>query len=197
MSDEDVVARRKELVDELRRDNDRLRAHIGELEEELADRDNLYVATYQMHSTFEPAHVLRTVMEILVNFVGAKTFAVYLVDDEPRLLRPVRAEGMELPAAVAIGDGLIGRVAATGEGHVGDVGPAGLDPRICIPLRLGPRVVGAVAIWDFLLQKTRLVEVDLELFDLLAAHAATALEAACLAAAGGASRLAVLFEPAP
>jgi GAF domain-containing protein len=187
MGDSDDGVASEKLAEELLRENDKLRA--------------LYVATYQMHSAFDPGEVLRTLLEILVNFVGAKTFAVYVLDDEPRLLRPVCAEGMALPGAVALGDGIIGRVGATGESHLADVGPAGPEPRICIPLRLADRVAGVVAIWDFLVQKTGLLEVDFELFHLLAAHAASALEAACRAAETGRSplryeTLAGLLEPA-
>jgi nitrate/nitrite-specific signal transduction histidine kinase len=177
-------------------------ARFHQIERENASLASLYVATYQIHSTFVPRQVLRTMLEILVNFVGAKTFVVYVLDDEPRLLRPVAAEGMPGPGAVVLGDGIIGRVGDSGQGHFSDVGPAGRDPRICVPLRLKDRVVGVVAIWDFLAQKTELIDVDYELFNLLGAHAASALEAACLAeAAGGApplryETLAGLIEPA-
>jgi hypothetical protein len=45
-----------------------------------------------------------------------------------------------------------------------------------IPLRLGQEISGAVAIFGLLPQKNgTFEEVDLELFDLLATHAATAL----------------------
>ncbi len=183
-------------------DSDDLVAKIHQVERENASLASLYVATYQIHATFEPRQVLRTMHEILVNFVGAKTFAVYVLDDEPRLLRPVTVEGMEGTGAVPLGEGIIGRVGDGGRSHYSEVGPAGLDPRICIPLRLKDCVVGVVAIWDFLTQKTELVDVDFELFDLLGAHAASALEAACLAAEAGGTpplryeTLAGLLEPA-
>ena len=47
------------------------------------------------------------------------------------------------------------------------------------------KVVGALVIWDFLVQKTELAEVDFEIFNLLGAHAASAIEAARLAAEAG------------
>ncbi|HEY7543367.1 MAG TPA: GAF domain-containing protein, partial [Blastocatellia bacterium] len=45
----------------------------------------------------------------------------------------------------------------------------------CIPLKLGGRVTGAIAIFSLLSHKPELEEVDYEMFDLLATHAATAL----------------------
>jgi nitrate/nitrite-specific signal transduction histidine kinase len=158
-----------------------------QIERENASLASLYVATYQIHSGTGPQEVVRTVVEVLVNFVGAKSFAIFILDEEPRLLRPVAAEGMEPPPAVPLGEGIIGRVGDGGQAHFADLGPAESDPCIVVPLRWQDRVVGVVAIWEFLVQKTELLDVDYELFHLLGAHAASALAAACLAAeAGGA-----------
>ena len=59
------------------------------------------------------------------------------------------------------------------------------EPAISIPLRFQGRVVGAIAIWEFLQQKTELAEVDYDIFNLLGAHAASALEAARLVTVTG------------
>jgi nitrate/nitrite-specific signal transduction histidine kinase len=161
-----------------------------QIERENASLASLYVATYQIHSGTGPEEVVRTVIEVLVNFVGAKSFAIFILDEEPRLLRPIAAEGMESPAAVPLGEGTIGKVGDGGQAHFADLGPAENEPRIVVPLRWQDRVVGVVAIWEFLSQKTELLDVDYELFHLLGAHAASALAAACLAAeAGGAPPL--------
>src|SRR5262249_10800279 len=173
----------------------------SEIERENASLASLYVATYQIHSAHDPRQVLRTLHEILLNFVGAKTSAFYAPAEGPPSLPPLTAEGMDGAGAVPLGEGIIGRVGETGRGYYSEVGPAGPEPRVCIPLQLKERIVGVVAIWDFLIQKTELLEGDFELFDLLVAQAASALEAACLAAgAGGASplrydALAGLLEP--
>jgi len=197
-----------EFAEELLGENEKLRVHLTQIQTDLAERNrvyserfhqierenaslaSLYVATYQIHSGTDPQDVLRTVLEILVNFVGAKTFSILLLDEETRLLRPVAAEGMESPAAVPLGEGIVGKVGDGGQAHFADLGPAGVEPRIVVPLRRQDRVVGVVAIWEFLSQKTELLDVDYELFHLLGTHAASALAAACLAAeAGGAPPL--------
>jgi hypothetical protein len=57
---------------------------------------------------------------------------------------------------------------------------------VCVPLRLTGTVVGVIVVWDFLGQKAELEGVDFEIFNLLGAHAANALEAARLATGAGA-----------
>jgi hypothetical protein len=163
-----------------------------EIERENNNLAALYVAVHQLHSTFELREVLQTIEEILLNFVGAKVFSLLLLDEETRELRPVSVEGVPREDVVPrkLGAGVIGRTGETGVAHYEKVprsGPvSGRDePAICIPLRIargGDKVVGVVAIWDFLQQKTELAEVDYEIFTLLGSHAASALEAARLAA---------------
>ena len=48
-------------------------------------------------------------------------------------------------------------------------------PIACIPLKIGTRVIGVVAIYRLLQQKEHFGPLDFELFTLLAGHAATAL----------------------
>jgi transcriptional regulator with GAF, ATPase, and Fis domain len=45
----------------------------------------------------------------------------------------------------------------------------------CIPLKLDDEVIGAIAIFQLLQHKSALEDLDYEMFDLLATHAATAL----------------------
>lgn len=164
-------------------------SRFREIERENNNLASLYVAAHQLHSTFELREVLQIVLEIVLNFVGAKTFALYLVDEEDRSLRPVVAEGIareDVPGG-RLGAGVLGRAAETGEPHYGATRAGGVDARkdepvVCVPLRMKDRAVGVIAIWDFLQQKTELLEVDFEIFNLLGAHAASALEAARLAA---------------
>src|SRR5262249_27834590 len=51
----------------------------GEVERENSNLANLYVASYQLHSTLDLREVLQIIHEILLNLVGAKTFALYLI----------------------------------------------------------------------------------------------------------------------
>ncbi len=66
-----------------------------DIERENNNLANLYVASFQLHSTMELRELTQIILEILLNFVGAKTFAIQLVDDEHRKLRTLAAEGVE------------------------------------------------------------------------------------------------------
>jgi len=172
-------------------ENRQYEARFHQIERENNNLASLYVAAYQLHATLDLREVLQTIVEIVLNFVGAKTFAVMLLDDETRRLRAVVAEGVErkgVPDAT-LGQGTIGRVAETGTPYFGTVtarrgGPPrpDVEPGICVPLRSQGRIAGVIVAWDFLQQKTELADVDYEIFNLLGAHAASALEAARLRA---------------
>jgi nitrate/nitrite-specific signal transduction histidine kinase len=171
-------------------ENRQYEQRFHQIERENHNLASLYVAAYQIHSTFALREVVQTIVEILLNFVGAKSFAILVLDDDRGAFRTIAVEGMdraEVPD-VKLGQGVIGKVAETGQPQfAGDIRPAAHlgEPQICVPLRMKDKVVGALAIWDFLIQKTELVEVDYEIFNLLGAHAASALEAARLAAGAG------------
>jgi len=82
---------------------------------------------------------------------------------------------------VPLGRGVIGRCARTGQMYLaGRDDDAGLRPEeramsACIPLHYDGRLLGAVAIFRLLPQKSGLVALDHELFELIATHAARAL----------------------
>ena len=162
-----------------------------DIERENNNLANLYVASFQLHSTMELRELTQIILEILLNFVGAKTFAIQLVDEEHRKLRTLAAEGVErarVPEG-GIGEGRVGEVIGSGHHYIDGerlrtrADLAHLDrPLIVVPLKIRDRVVGVIIIWDLLSQKTALADVDYELFNLLAAHAASALQGAWLAA---------------
>ena len=86
-----------------------------EVEEENNNLANLYVASYQLHSTLDVREVLRIVVEIVINLVGAERFALYAVDGQGADLEVVAAEGApseSFPSA-RIGEGPIGRAAVS------------------------------------------------------------------------------------
>jgi hypothetical protein len=162
-----------------------------DIERENNNLANLYVASFQLHSTMELRELTQIILEILLNFVGAKTFAIQLVDEEHGKLRTLAAEGVDrakVPEG-AVEEGRVGEVVKSGHHYIDGerlrtrVDVAHLDrPVIVVPLKIRDRVVGVVIIWDLLSQKTALADVDYELFNLLAAHAASALQGAWLAA---------------
>lgn len=177
----------------LAQDNDRLRHELADHERRLRELEtennhlaNLYVAAHQLHSGLTLRGVLDTIEAILVNLVGAKRFALYLNDGGP--LRAVTAAGIDVAAlAIEPADGALARTAASGHLHCQDH----LEPRapsepplVIVPLRFRGSVAGFVAVWTFLAHKTELGRLDCDLLDFLGGHAASALEAARLAAGG-------------
>jgi transcriptional regulator with GAF, ATPase, and Fis domain len=153
-----------------------------EVEEENNNLANLYVASYQLHSTLDFSEVLRIVLEIVINLIGAEKFAILLIDEKTNDLVPVASEGMEIASAprVVIGQGRIGTVAKDGESffadkltEVGEFIPT--EPIVCIPLKIKEHVIGVISIYSLLLQKQEFTNMDYELFNLLAGHAATAI----------------------
>jgi transcriptional regulator with GAF, ATPase, and Fis domain len=153
-----------------------------EVEEENNNLANLYVASYQLHSTLDFAEVLRIVVEIVINLIGAEKFAILLIDEKTNELVAVATEGMpsaETPR-VKIGEGIIGTVTKEGESYFAadlhalqEFNP--FEPIVCIPLKIKEHVIGVISIYGLLTQKSGFTNVDYELFNLLAGHAATAI----------------------
>ncbi|HOU91526.1 MAG TPA: GAF domain-containing protein [Polyangiaceae bacterium] len=164
-----------------------LEAHHRELLQDYADLErqnsnflSLYVASSQIHATLVFDEVLRNIKEILINLVGADIFSIYVYEESGRQFRRAAHEGNLDPADefVPFGDNLISQVVRTGsfklEVQEADL-PSGQQPIAILPLRIGSEPVGVVVIFRLLVQKEAFDAFDLELFDLLAAHAATAL----------------------
>jgi hypothetical protein len=155
-----------------------------EIEEENNNLANLYVASYQLHSTLDLSEVLKTIIEIVINLIGAEVFAVYVLDEKSDQLSPVASEGKALSAfpRVPLGSGVVGESVESGETACGDALPSDdLElPIVCIPLRIEERPIGAIAIFKLLAQKDAFAPLDHELFTLLGGHAATSIFAAQL-----------------
>jgi len=152
-----------------------------EIEQENNNLANLYIASYQLHSTLDFKEVLQIITEIIINLIGAEEFAIMLLDEKTNELQAVATEGVsreELPS-IKFGNGVIGQVAKTGENYfVDDVDSYVTDfqkPMVCIPLQIKEHVIGVLVIYKLLVQKTQFADVDYELFTLLAGHAATAI----------------------
>lgn len=156
-------------------------AKYVEVEEENNNLANLYVASYQLHSTLDFNEVLKIVLEIVINLIGAEKFAVLLMEEKSNELVTVATEGVaisDLPK-IKFGEGIIGTVAKEGESYFADnvqERGAALDkPVVCIPLKIKEHVIGVISIYSLLIQKKNFSNVDYELFNLLAGHAATAI----------------------
>ena len=164
-------------------ENRRFSSRYVEVEQENSNLANLYVASYRLHGTVDRDAVLGVLQEIVANLIGSEEMAVFELEPGGSTLSLAGSFGIE-PAAyrrLAVGQGLIGRVVASGTVYVaGDAAPhegvaAERDLTACIPLVLGGRITGAIALFRLLPQKSGIEALDRELFDLLATHAATAL----------------------
>jgi len=158
-----------------------------EIEEENNNLANLYVASYQLHSTLDSGEVVKVILEIVINLIGAEIFCVY-VCEESGTLSPIAAEGDEVTECplLQVGEGFVGESVAAGEVAIGDPAEEGRPPSqggqpvVSIPLHVDDRPVGAIVIYKLLQQKDGFSELDNELFTLLAGHAATAIFASRL-----------------
>ena len=182
LENRDVLERLQAVEEE----NGQFAGRYVEIEEENNNLANLYVASYQLHSTLDPSEVLKVILEIVINLIGAEVFCVYVVDERSGILEPVAAEGAPVSQfpRIEIGSGALGLAVQDGEVAVAEA-PAEAHapeegPLVSIPLRVEERPVGAIAIHSLLQQKDGFTPLDYELFTLLAGHAATSIFAARL-----------------
>jgi len=181
----------RDVLDE----NQRLRQFLSELEATAARRDeqyarieqqnanlaNLYVASYQLAGTVDRGAVLQSIQEIVANLIGSEEVGIYERDGDSLVLAASFGIDAIRHAQVRIGEGRIGAAAASGEIYVSPTGAADAEHiTACIPLRVDGEVIGLIAIFGLLAHKPALADVDRELFDLLAVHAATSLYCATL-----------------
>jgi len=159
-------------------DRDQLAARLVEVEHQVGRLMTLYVATYQLHATLDPADVQSTIAEIALNLLGAEKFVLLLHSEDGNALEIRLQEGeLDAPWAGATtysgGDPLIDASLLDG---VLRFGPAeGSSALVVVPLRVQDITVGALVIFELLAHKAVIDEEDREILDLLGAHAASAL----------------------
>lgn len=163
-------------------DNKRFMDQFVALEQQNNNLANLYVASFRLHNTLDRDEVVAALLEILANLVGTEEVALFEVDAARPTLTLVASNGIQAEAYQAIPRerGWIGSAVASGETFVRDDGHVASVPfeehlTACVPLKLDGRVMGALAIFRLLPQKPGIENLDRELFDLLATHAAMAL----------------------
>jgi hypothetical protein len=128
--------------------------------------------------------VLRIIIEIVINLVGAEVFAVYILDESTGELGVAASEGVppsEFPGCV-VGSGPVGKSLESSEPVCWQTDRSDdlEQPIVSIPLSVQNSPIGAIAIYSLLQQKNGFSELDHELFSVLGGHAATALFAARL-----------------
>jgi GAF domain-containing protein len=157
-----------------------------EMETEFANLANLFVASNQIHSSLSPRGVTRRIKEVLAQLVGAESYCMYLSNADGTELVPIASEGVPgdklLPRTIddsPIGKAYVQGVAIVNEDADPSAGTLN-SPAAAIPLTVDERVVGIIAVFTTLTQKTRFDTIDFQLFKLLGQHAAAALVGASL-----------------
>ncbi|NUQ77402.1 MAG: GAF domain-containing protein [Polyangiaceae bacterium] len=162
-----------------------------EVEDELSNLANLYVATTQLYSAHTVRALLRTLKELLGQFLGGAGFAIYLASDDRKELIAIASEGVSRAeiARLSATAQRVGETFSKGElffDREADTSKGTVErPAAVIPLKLGEVIIGVIVIFATLTQKTEFGRVDSELFKLLGDHAGSALVSARLLADAG------------
>jgi hypothetical protein len=176
-----LEAEKKDLLvrTERMRDSGIEGAHREEVEQELNDLANLYVAGAQLQTTLSPRRILRHLSDTVGQLVGARRFVIYVVDPARGQVVPIAQDSLHgpLPDPIPLGDGVVGQACLTGIARVSADPSTGSweRPAAVLPLMADGRAVGAVVVATLLQQKTSWARVDHELFKLLGAQAGVAL----------------------
>ena len=185
------------FMDDLMKENERLRHKLGTVEQEnrsFAERyvqieehnemlQNLYVTSHRLHATLEPAQVLATIKEIIVNLVGTERFGIWMFDEGAAGHMTLLAhEGLEGTTELDAGELAIAeKVLGSGEAWYRPDG-ATTPPKMVaiVPLKVDDRGVGLIAIRGLLGHKKQMNALDQQILGLLSGQAATALTSARL-----------------
>lgn len=182
-----------ERIAELERRLSTAESDVKELASRLVDSEhqggrlmNLYVATYQLHATLEPAEVQATIAEIAINLLGADQFVLLLRRDEGEGYEIALREGSYDGGVVSFydgesyqgGDPMVDQTLRDGVLRLGPTAES--QALAAVPLRVQNDIVGALVVLKLLDHKPILRAEDRDLLDLLSAHAASAMFAARL-----------------
>jgi hypothetical protein len=172
----------QQQVADLIEENTDLNSRLLELEELNGSMMSMYVSSYQLHANLDLNEVVSTIEEIVVNFIGARAYAVLLngPDDELVIATSKGVDG-RLPDRNIEPRGVLAEVIGSKTAYVHTSDRAAREGILAaVPLCVGKDLVGAVIIYSLLSQKDRLLKNDLELLSLLGGHAASAIVSAQL-----------------
>lgn len=187
-TDQERVADLEQRLETAESDVKELASRLVDSEHQASRLMNLYVATYQLHSTLDPAEVQETIAEISINLLGAEQFVLLLREGEGSECEIALAEGnRDGWGGLYSGDHYAGGdsvVDETLEDGVLRLGPTAESSVLAaVPLRVQEVIVGALVIIKLFDHKPMLKAEDRDLLELLSAHAASALFAARMFAA--------------
>jgi hypothetical protein len=187
------LALAREAADHAADERERLRARLAEIEaenqrlcddfvavqERSTDLAQLYVALERIHGGATREETLAAAQEIVINVVGSEEVAIFDRRGDGLVLAQSFGVDPEPLRQVRLGEGAIGRAAATGRlyvaGREGPPRPGDEDLTAAIPLRAGDDVAGVIAIFRLLGHKPGLGAGDQALFELLSSHVGIAL----------------------
>jgi CheY-like chemotaxis protein len=170
-------------IGELEQENLDFANQLVQIEEVNNNLTNLYIASSRLHSTLDQSETLEIIKEVVINFVGAEKFAIFLFDQNKQELHFETGEGFDEDATypeIRLGDGILGQAAAKREnffweGSVSEGSDDLLKPIVAIPLIIHEKLIGVLSIYRLFIQKEQLESIDYQLFSMLGEHAATAL----------------------
>lgn len=174
----------RRLAGSMQQESGGYRERLDDLEHEHYHLAAIHVAGNQFHAAHTIEEVLRTITEILLNFVGVGGFTVFGVDEQRQILFPLATEsgpagdGPEQALSEAgLSAGEASRPWKSSDGR--DAGGAAL---LRLPLVSGTRLLGVVRIESFLPQKQEFMDTDFGLLELISEHAGIGIETAWIRA---------------
>jgi GAF domain-containing protein len=149
----------------------------------LARLVTLYNAVERLHAATTTDAVCAVIGTIVAGQIGAAEYAIFEVDRRGAALELIASAGInaDLVRQLRLGEGLVGRAAASGRLYIGsfaerdDIAVWEETLSACIPLRYRGRHIGAIAVFGLDADKAEFTPLDLDLFELLSRHAALAL----------------------
>lgn len=157
---------------------DELRSQLSVLEERRDSLEALEVAAIRLLGTRDQQEAIAILMEIVAALVGSEEMAIYEVDHGARRLKLAASFGVASPEVVPLGDGITGRVAATGTEYIAEApavqAGAATDEQIsvCAPLMRQGVTAGVLTIYGLLPQKQRIDSKDLVIIHFIQQQAA-------------------------
>ena len=172
------LERLRARFNEVSSENQRFAEQYHHIEEQSGNLANLYVASYQLHTSVDRDAVLTAIQEIVINLIGSEQIAIYQRGGDAEFcLAASFGLDDEKVASLVHGTDAVEKLSRA------DIfrDPADWQPlTACVPLKIGESVIGAILVFRLLDHKPALQPVDHELFELLSVHASTALYCASL-----------------
>jgi hypothetical protein len=173
---QEEIGRLRELLEVAEAALGTLRDRCEDAEDGKAHLARLAVAGAQLHDSNDEGDCLDNLQDVLLNLIGTEEIAVWSVSADGQTLDLRASQGIDRERwrKVAVSEGPLGRAVTTREIVAPGETAAGA-PTVCIPLLLGERVLGVVAVFRLLPHRSGLGPQDDDVFRLVRRQAAFAL----------------------